>query len=399
MAINTASARIQHHSLTTPASIFTVPPSEDFTDGSWTIEDLAIGEIGINLADDRIFFRTTNGIVEMETSSFTALWTRSGDDIQALEDILSTPVVYPNILAPLTGVSDLGSNAIKWKDIYAETLQNGTGLIEVDPTTISIQNDGGAFSAEGLFITTGYAAIWALAQTKIIELGTTSIAIIDETASGFVEVRGTSVQARTKQPAVDIPGEIFAEIFTADNSAAPVLSNSGEDNNSVFIGSRDSSMDTGVTNSVIIGGVALTGDTDDTVFMPRTNVRGAGVAGYAGSETIRDQAVVQTADATVTTIYTIPMTNGDMISVQARVNGQDSAAVEACGSNLFAVFTKQGGTCVQLGSTDTSMKSTTLSTVIIDTDATDVRVRVTGIAATTMNWVATVDYHKTITNV
>lgn len=59
-------SRIQHHCITSAGVTFTVPPSEDFTDGTWSITDLMLGEFGIQLADDKVFIRTANGIVELQ---------------------------------------------------------------------------------------------------------------------------------------------------------------------------------------------------------------------------------------------------------------------------------------------------------------------------------------------
>ena len=89
MGIIQQNSRIAHHRLTTPGSIFTVPATVDFTDGSWLSTDLMIGEIGMQISDDRLFFRTSNGIVEVSTSSgANSMWARVGDDIVAVEDAL-----------------------------------------------------------------------------------------------------------------------------------------------------------------------------------------------------------------------------------------------------------------------------------------------------------------------
>jgi len=61
MGINKQSARIKHHTSTTSGS-FTVPASEDFTDGSWDKWDLAKSEIAVNDADDTVFIRVGSNI-------------------------------------------------------------------------------------------------------------------------------------------------------------------------------------------------------------------------------------------------------------------------------------------------------------------------------------------------
>ena len=66
-------SRISHHTLsqanlsTGNPEPFTVPLSEDFTDGSWTPRDLALSEIGVVEDEKRIFIRIDNEIREFLT--------------------------------------------------------------------------------------------------------------------------------------------------------------------------------------------------------------------------------------------------------------------------------------------------------------------------------------------
>jgi hypothetical protein len=66
-------SRISHHTLsqanlsTGDPEPFTVPVSEDFTDGSWTPRDLALSEIGVVEDEKRIFIRVDNEIREFLT--------------------------------------------------------------------------------------------------------------------------------------------------------------------------------------------------------------------------------------------------------------------------------------------------------------------------------------------
>lgn len=67
MTLIKQNSRIQHHRITDTGTVFTVPGSEDFTDGSWLITDLMLGEFGVQMTDDKVFVRTTNGILELST--------------------------------------------------------------------------------------------------------------------------------------------------------------------------------------------------------------------------------------------------------------------------------------------------------------------------------------------
>ena len=50
-------SRILHHRSTIAGQKFTVPISNDHSDDTWLNTDLYIGEIGINVSDDTIYFR------------------------------------------------------------------------------------------------------------------------------------------------------------------------------------------------------------------------------------------------------------------------------------------------------------------------------------------------------
>lgn len=64
-------SRISHHTTTgSQSSIFTIPPSEDFTSGGWSIYDLALSEIGVNEASKRSFIRIGGEVKEFLLSSY-----------------------------------------------------------------------------------------------------------------------------------------------------------------------------------------------------------------------------------------------------------------------------------------------------------------------------------------
>lgn len=59
-------SRIAHHTLVgLTGSTFSVPPSEDFTDGTWTIYDLALSEFGVNEEDKKLYIRIKDEIKEI----------------------------------------------------------------------------------------------------------------------------------------------------------------------------------------------------------------------------------------------------------------------------------------------------------------------------------------------
>ena len=65
MAKITQYSRISHHTITGSASAtFSVPTSEDFTDGTWTVADLALSEIGVNEDSKVAYIRIGNEVKE-----------------------------------------------------------------------------------------------------------------------------------------------------------------------------------------------------------------------------------------------------------------------------------------------------------------------------------------------
>jgi hypothetical protein len=144
MGIIKGNARLKHHCLTTPGELFTVPPSEDFTDGTWDANDLVLGEMGINLADDTCFIRTDNGIVELVTTSLSSgLWYRDGQDVRLIGVEVTSPETEPSVLPSVDGECDLGSSSLRWRDIYLvnQTAESVTTEALTTSGTVSI---GGA---------------------------------------------------------------------------------------------------------------------------------------------------------------------------------------------------------------------------------------------------------------
>ncbi len=81
---------------TVASELPSIAPSSDHTDGTWSKEHIYIGELFANVADDRLFFRTTGGIQEiaLQTSGTTSdvffkFMTASSAEILALN---STPL-------------------------------------------------------------------------------------------------------------------------------------------------------------------------------------------------------------------------------------------------------------------------------------------------------------------
>lgn len=68
MAKITGYSRLLQHTLTTAGLTFSVPPSEDFTDGTWNTNgtQLCLSELGVNEADSKAYIRIGSNIKELQ---------------------------------------------------------------------------------------------------------------------------------------------------------------------------------------------------------------------------------------------------------------------------------------------------------------------------------------------
>lgn len=105
-------------------------------------------------------------------------------------------------------------------------------------------------------------------------------------------------------------------------------------------------------------------------------------------------ASVQTTDGATTSIATLTMGTYSVYSVEATVSGHDSTNDLAYGSQLFAVFTKNGSTVTQVGTTDVYEKtgfSTATSHMYVSGN--EPIIYVIGESSKTINW--TINYSVT----
>ena len=112
----------------------------------------------------------------------------------------------------------------------------------------------------------------------------------------------------------------------------------------------------------------------------------------------KEIAYVQTSDATVTDIYTLDLAEGEIVSIEVDVVANvDSTGANRAQYKLTGLFYRNtSGNVTQQGST------TSISTIesdsdwdcdlVADTGNQTVDVRVTGKAATTVNWLATIKF-------
>jgi hypothetical protein len=107
-----------------------------------------------------------------------------------------------------------------------------------------------------------------------------------------------------------------------------------------------------------------------------------------GTNTDRQPVHVQTTDATVTTLDSFTLASGTTVACSWLVSCIQSTSATAGAWSVTAVFRNNAGTVSQVGSTSVSVLGTddAAYTCTIDNSTTTIRLRVTGKAATTLQW-------------
>lgn len=126
----------------------------------------------------------------------------------------------------------------------------------------------------------------------------------------------------------------------------------------------------------------------DTGLVARTKINDS----FSTVDSLRISSDVETTTAATTSVATITMGTYSVYTIEARIAGWDDVNNLAYGSQLFAVFSNNGGPA-QVSTTDVYEKSgftTATSHIILDTDP---KIVVVGEASKTINW--TVDYTVT----
>lgn len=134
------------------------------------------------------------------------------------------------------------------------------------------------------------------------------------------------------------------------------------------------------------------------------NFRDRNVMGYTGSNLIKRTATVSTTDATVTTLISIPLAEGEVLYIDTHVAAIRSTAAEAGGWHSVAIFRRAaGGNVTQVSTTAALLAkedSSGTPSVAFNANTTSqtAELRVTGEAAKTFYWVGQYEYFKVISS-
>jgi len=100
----TQDSRIRLKRSTVTGAVPTVAPSTDHTDGTWSVNDVYIGELYLNDADQRLFVRSSGGVLEIATG---------GGELKQAQVTLTTAQVLALNSTPITIVAGITGKEIQ----------------------------------------------------------------------------------------------------------------------------------------------------------------------------------------------------------------------------------------------------------------------------------------------
>ena len=123
--------------------------------------------------------------------------------------------------------------------------------------------------------------------------------------------------------------------------------------------------------------------------------------GYSDSQWHIRQSELQTTNATPTALVTIPLVEGEMITINATINGFQSDFTDACGATcVMTCYRPTGGNVTQVGEEIINVNSTSTAVISadVDTGTQSMIIYAAGVTSETWNWVSTHQYMFTKTN-
>ena len=379
-------SRLVNHRITTAGQQFTIPTSNDHTDETWLSTDLYIGELGMNITDDKLWFRTNNGLVQIATGTSSSGSTAS----QAAVWVFNSPNVNigstysADSVSPRSGYyTDLGTTTLPWKDLYLGGSSTYASTITVKGS-LYIKSD----TNQGVISTGG-----VVSSNAPIEIHTNS-ANLNKDRVLWLNTRYGSASGSTNY----IGSFNSQNIGFTNNTRATIISG------------YNVSLEDGITDHVHLGrGFSKTNYYSDQVVAGGSlAVRGVdddGTTQYNQSDWVTTQTKLRTSNALTTSIVTIPWTDtingGEVIQVKAYIIGTNiSDASNVYSAEIMGVYSIDDALATyQIGTpilNAVSSYTTHQPDVEMAVDGTYVYIKVTGIASNTIQWLCTYSYHRLI---
>ena len=379
-------SRIINHAISTSGQTFTVPSSNDHTDETWLATDLYIGELGVNVTDDKVFVRTNNGIIQLATgTSSTGTTSSIANVFQFNSPNIQIGTTYSaDSVSPRSGYyTDLGTSTFRWKDLYL----GGSAT-----TNTTINTNGGLWlrqSTDSILVTGNVAS-----TNAPIEIGITS-STTSKNRGLFLNSKSSSILGSPEQNSIISSNNVII---------------TGGGRQVVSLGGADTTFASSLTHSVVIGyGYGKTQSRSlDVVAGGGLSVRGIsddGTTQYSDSDWITKQARLRTTSALVTNIASIPWSatasGGSVVQIKGYLVASDiNDPGLIYSSEITGVYSVNDNNVVyEIGIPVISEWSTWPSSTItteMGADTSGAYIKVKGDGSSTMQWLCTYSYHRII---
>ena len=377
-------SRLINHRLSTAGRTFTIPVSNDHTDETWLSSDLYIGEIGINVTDDKAYFRSNNGIVQLATGTSSGS-TASTANVFVFNspNIVIGSTYSADAITPRSGYfTNLGSSTLRFKDLFLGGSSTNLSTINVNSGLYLRE------ASNGIMITSGAAS-----DNSPIEIHTNS-SNANKNRPLFLNTRFGLANGSTNYITV-----ASANTVTTNNNAY------------VFVAAGTNvSVDGGLQYVTHLGrgfGRPIYED-DMHVVGGKLVVKGMaddGSGQYDKSEWITTQSLLRTSNALTTDIVNIPWfdagTIANLIQLKAYIVGTviDDPTKVYHAEILGCYTVNDDGTIVtEVGSPILNASSAGWTSaqpdVEMSADANGLYVSVTGVGTTTIQWLCSYSYHR-----
>lgn len=259
------------------------------------------------------------------------------------------------------------------------TIADG-GIVTAGPTSTIVNNTGYPVnSVRDNGTEQGATGAWTFSSTA------THAAVM-----GFERARGTSASP-TALSAGDVIGSLNFNGYTNDRQTAAQIR--------VIAGTG-----WGASGADAPGDISFLTSPDGSAtpaerlrIASTGNIQHKAHAAFTGSENVESTGAVQTTNATQTSVWSMTLADNTVYFIQAQTVGRGTDGADRMTAIDFALVYRQGGGGATLQGSPvdivTPIKSTGATTwdVSITVSGNDVRVSVTGAAATTINWATSID--------
>jgi hypothetical protein len=217
MSLITQYSRLSHHTVAvsglTGSTTFTVPSNEDFTNGSWTIYDLALSEIGVDELRNQAYIRignTVNKISLYTGSTSDSIWTTGSTGVSSIKAINSSTTNATGDYSLASGRNTLASGDNSFVHGYnsvasgQDTIVLGSGITGTTNDTLYTNNlvigsekqftilSGASNSSIGIVTLTG-----GTATVSTSKVASNSVILLTVQGGTLTNVGSTYISARS----------------------------------------------------------------------------------------------------------------------------------------------------------------------------------------------------------